>query len=638
MRLSFRWAGGPGLALVWMSGMHAAAAADLTLRVDASDPARGKTHSEMTIAAQPGPLTLVTAKWLPGEHAPSGPLDLMIGLEIRANGQKLAWARDPLDMHALRVDVPPGADRVEVSMDAALQTEEGFSEGASSTEQLLFLMWNERLLFPKGIDAERYTASATLRVPAGWSAASGALFKTLPDGTLQFEELPLARLIDSPVQVGRHTRQIDVRGSAPRPDLPHRIAIAADSAAALAVPDDFGAGVGQLVAEAGALFGSRMYRHYTWLLTLSDHVAIYGLEHHESSDNRRAEFALLDPQLRMDTAALLGHEYVHSWNAKYRRPAGLVSPDYQKPMDGTLLWVYEGLTEYWGDVLTTRAGLMTPADYREAIANYAATFAIQPGSRWRPMSDTAVASQAVFDAPTAWESSRRGADYYDVSDFLWMDVDAQLRALTKGRLSLDDFARRFYAGQSGSPALAPYDEQDVYDALAAVAPFDWRTFMRRHLDSLDSAALLGGLEHTGWTIEYTAAKNTWVEIAKQRHGTVDRRFSMGLVLGEDGAVEDVIADGASGVAGMAPGMKVVAVNGRKYRDEVLDTAIAEAQASRQPIELLVQNGEFYRTIAVPYFGGPRFPHLKRIEGRPDYLAAILAPRTASASRQPEARK
>jgi len=565
---------------------------------------------------------------MPGEHSPSGPLDLMIGLEIRANGQKLAWTRDPLDMNALRIEVPPGADRIEVSMDAALQTEEGYSEGASSTEQLLFLFWNERLLFPKGIDAEKYTATASLRVPAGWTAASGAGFKALPDGTLQFEELPLARLIDSPVQVGRYTKVIDVPGSAPRPDLRHRLSLAADSAAALVVPADFAAGYGRLVAEAGALFGSRMYRHYTWLLTLSNHVAVYGLEHHESSDNRRAEFALLDDGLRKDTATLLAHEYVHSWNAKYRRPAGLLSPDYQEPMDGTLLWVYEGLTEYWGDVLATRAALMSPEDYRELIASYAATFAIQPGSRWRSMADTAVASQVVFDAPTAWESSRRGADYYDVSDFLWMDVDAQLRTLSKGRLTLDDFARRFYAGESGAPALKPYEEDDVYAALGAVAPFDWRGFVHRHLDALDSNALLGALAHAGWAIEYTPKKNAWVGIAQKRHKTVDRRWSIGLVLDEEGAVEDVIADRAAGVAGVAPGMKVVAVNGRKFTDDVLDAAIAEAQASRQPIGLLVSSGEFYRTIPVAYYDGPRFPHLKRIEGQPDYLSAILAARAA----------
>jgi predicted metalloprotease with PDZ domain len=617
---------GLGLAAANLLLAITAAAADLTVRLDASDPARGRVHSDMTIAAKPGPLTLVVAKWMPGEHSPSGPLDLMIGLEIRANGQRLGWTRDPLDMHALHVDVPAGADHIEVSMDSALQTEKGFSEGASSTERLAVIMWNERLLFPKGIDAETCTASASLRIPAGWNVASGAEFTVLRDGTVQFEELPLARLIDSPVQMGRYTKIIDVPGSSPRPDIRHRIALAADSAAALAVPDDFAAGYGRMVAEAGALFGSRMYRHYTWLLTLSDHVAIYGLEHHESTDSRREEFALLEDDRRSDVAALLGHEYVHSWNAKYRRPAGLLSPDFQKPMDGSLLWVYEGLTEYWGDVLTTRAGMLSPQLYRETIASYAGTFSIQPGSRWRPLADTAVASQIVFGAPDAWASSRRGADYYDASDFLWLDVDVQLRAQSRGKRSLDDFARRFYAGPSGAPALKPYDEQDVYDTLAAVAPGDWRTFVRRHLDATDSAALLGALERAGWTLEYTAAKNDWLEFAQKRHQAVDRRWSIGLVLAEDGAVQDVIADGAAGVAGVAPGMKLVAVNGRRYSDALLDTAIADAQRARQPIELLVANGAFFRTITVPYYAGPRYPHLVRIDGKPDYLSAVLAPR------------
>ncbi len=618
-----------GPAFLWLACTPALRAADMTVVVDASDPARGRTHSELRIAAQPGPLTLVTAKWMPGEHAPSGPLDLMIGLEIRAGGRTLAWTRDPYDMHALRVDVPAGADHVEVSLDAALQTEEGYSEGASSTEQLLFLMWNERLLFPKGVDAERYTVQATLRAPPGWSAASGAQFAVLPDGALRFEELPLARLIDSPVQVGRHARVVEVPGSAPRPELRHRIAIAADSAAALALPDDFAAGYGRLVAEAGGLFGSRPYRHYTWLLTLSDHVAVYGLEHHESSDNRRAEFALLDPELRQETATLLSHEYVHSWNAKYRRPAGLLSPDFQKPMDGSLLWVYEGLTEYWGDVLATRSGLVSVPQYRELIASYAATFATQPGSRWRPMGDTAVSSQVVFEAPTAWESSRRGADYYDAADFLWLDVEVQLRALTRGRRSLDDFARRFYAAPGGAAPLSPYEEDDVYAALNAVAPFDWKPFVRRHLDSRGTDALLGALERTGWTLEYTAEPNPWVELARKRKQTVDRRWSIGLVLDEEGAIDDVVEDRAAATAGVAPGMTLVAVNGRRYTPEVLDAALAGAQASREPLALLVRSGEFYRSIDVPYFEGPRFPHLRRLEGTPDHLGAILASRAGS---------
>jgi predicted metalloprotease with PDZ domain len=618
------WALGGFVALLFLA--RTSVAADMTVTLDASDPSRGRTHSDITIAAQPGPLTLVTAKWLPGEHSPSGPVDLMIGLEIRANGQRLAWTRDPLDMHAIRIDVPPGVDHVEVSLDAALQTEEGYSEGASSTERLAVLFWNERLLFPKGIDAGSYTVAASLRIPAGWNMASGAESKVLADGTVQFEELSLARLIDAPVQTGRYMKIIEVPGSAPRPDLRHRVALAADSAAALAVPEDFAAGYGRMVAEGGALFGSRMYRHYTWLLTLSDHVAIYGLEHHESSDNRREEFALLEDDRRSDAAALLGHEYVHSWNAKYRRPAGLLSPDYQKPMDGTLLWVYEGLTEYWGDVLTTRAGMLTPQLYRETIASYAGAFSIQPGSRWRPMADTAVASQITFDAPAAWASSRRGADYYDASDFLWLDVDAKLRSMSRGKRSLDDFARLFFAGESGAPALKPYVEPDVYDTLNAVAPYDWRSFMRRHLDSTDSVALLGALENAGWTLEYTAAKNDWLEFAQKRHHTVDRRWSIGLVLDEKGAVEDVIADRPAGLAGVAPGMKVIAIGGRKYSDDMLDAAIADAQKTKQPIELLVENGEFYRTIPVPYFDGPRYPHLKRIDGKPDYLTAILAPR------------
>lgn len=604
-----------------------AAAADLTVRLDARDLARRKVHADLTIAAKPGPLTLVFARWMPGEHGPTGPLEVMIGLEIRANGQRLGWVRDPFDMYAFKLDVPAGADSVTVAMDTALPTESGaFSAGPSSTEQLAVLSWNEVVLLPKGADAEKTSAVATLLAPAGWAVASNLAYTPAPDGSVQFEETSLARLIDSPVQVGRFMKLVEVPGSAPRPDIRHSISMASDSAAALEVPDDFARGYGRMVAEAGALFGSRMYRHYTWLLTLSDHVAHFGLEHHESSDDRREENALGEADLRSSVAGLLSHEYVHSWNAKYRRPEGLLSPDYQRPMDGTLLWVYEGLTEYWGDVLTARAGLMKVEDCREGIARTAGIFDVQPGARWRPLADTATSAQVLYGAPVNWEAGRRGTDFYEAATFLWLDVDAQMRAQSRGRASLDDFARRFFAGDSGAPALKPYVEQDVYDALAAVVPGDWRAFIRRHLDVADTTALLGALERSGWKLVYLPEKNAVVELAQQGGKYADRRWSIGLMLGEDGVVADIIDDRAAGRAGFGPGMTITAVNGRRYSIEALDAAIVDAQKTRKPIELLVENAEYFRTIPVAYYDGPRYPHLQRIEGRADLLGQVLASR------------
>jgi predicted metalloprotease with PDZ domain len=616
------------LAAALLLGVGAAQAADLTVRVDARDVQRKHLHSELTLAVHgSGPLTLVFPKWIPGEHSPSGPLDTVIGLTIRANGAPLSWQRDPDDMYALSVTVPAGATQLDVSLDSGLPIEGGmFGTGPTSSEQLAVLPFNLFVLLPKGRDAATITTEASVRAPPGWQISCPLETKPQADGSVTLEPATLDRLIDSPVQMGAHLERIVLPGSAPYPELTHTVSIAADSAAALAVPDDFAAAYGRLVAQAGALFGTRMYRHYTWLVSLSDHVAHFGLEHHESSDDRYYENALTDPGRRELLAELLAHEYVHSWNGKYRRPAGLLSPDYDQPMNGSLLWVYEGLTQFWGTVLPVRAGLYSAESYREMLASVAGEFDIQPGDRWRPLEDTAVAAQLLYGGET-WGSSRRGVDFYDASDLLWLNVDSQLRARSGGRASLDDFMRRFYAGAGRAPALSPYVETDIYAALAATAPGDWRGLIRRHLDSLGPQVLLEGLESSGWKLEYSAKKNSYIETSEQSRKWLERMWSIGMTLNVKGEILDTVEGRAAALAGAGPGMQVIAVNGRKFSAEVLDAAIAAAHQDRKPIELLVESGDYYRTLRVAYFDGARFPHLARIADRTDTLSEVLKPRT-----------
>ena len=616
------------LAVALLLGVGVAQAADLRVRVDARDVQRKHVHSELTLAVHGGgPLTLVFPKWIPGEHAPSGPLDTMIGLAIRANGAQLAWQRDPYDMYALSVTVPPGTEQLEISLDTGLPVETGvFGTGPTSSAQLAVLPFNLFVLAPKGRDAATITTEASVLAPPGWQVACALATHAGADGSVALEGATLDRLIDSPVQMGAHLLSIDLPGSPPDPELRHTLSIAADSAAALAVPDGFAAAYGRLVAQAGALFGTRMYRHYTWILSLSDHVAHFGLEHHESSDDRYYENAVTDPGRRELLAELLAHEYVHSWNGKYRRPAGLLSPDYDRPMDGSLLWVYEGLTQFWGTVLPVRAGLYTAESYREMLAAVAGEYDLQPGDRWRPLADTAVAAQLLYGSEI-WESSRRGVDFYDASELLWLNVDSQLRARSGGRASLDDFMRRFYAGSGRSPALSPYVEADVYATLAAIAPGDWRGLIRRHLDTLGPQALLEGLESSGWRLEYSARTNSYVQRMEDARQRIDRRWSIGLLLDNKAGVVDVIEGRAAALAGVGPGMRLIAVNGRRFSVEVLDAAIAAAHQDRKPIELLVESADYYRTLGVAYFDGPRFPHIARIAARADTLSEVLKART-----------
>ncbi|HET7757363.1 MAG TPA: hypothetical protein VFK87_08915 [Steroidobacteraceae bacterium] len=602
-------------------------AADLTVRVDAREVQRRHIHTELTLAVHAGPLTLVFPKWLPGEHGPTGPLDSVIGLVVRANGQPLEWRRDPLDMYAIAVTVPAGVSELEISLDSGLATEGGhFSTGPTSSDELAILAWNEFVLLPQGRDAAQLTVSAQLAAPAGWQVSCALALQPQGDGSLALEPATLERLIDSPVQMGAYLKRVELTGSDPYPQLEHTISIAADSAAALATPADFAAGYSRLIAQAGALFGTRMYRHYTWLLTLSDHVEHFGLEHHESSDDRTFENTLSDEARREGLAELLAHEYVHSWNGKYRRPAGLLSPDYQRPMDGSLLWVYEGLTQFWGAVLPVRAGLVKAASYREMLAEIAGSFDIEPGDRWRPLADTAVAAQILYGAPEAWRSSRRHTDFYQASELLWLNVDAALRARSSGHASLDDFVHRFYAGAGGAPALKPYTESDVYATLGAVAPGDWRTLVGRHLDSLGPGAALAGLESSGWKLAYSPEKNSYVEYLEKLHKSLERQWSIGLRLSDQGEILDTLEGGPAARAGAGPGMKVIAVDGRRFSAEALDAAIAAAHQDHRPIGLLVENADFYRTLHVEYFDGARFPHLARIEGRSDVLAELLQPR------------
>ncbi|HWZ64603.1 MAG TPA: hypothetical protein VNX02_16410 [Steroidobacteraceae bacterium] len=616
------------LLAVLLLACGAARAADLTLRVDARDLRAKHVHTDLTLAVSgAGPLTLAFPKWIPGEHGPTGPLDTMIGLVIRANGTPLAWQRDPRNMYALSVTVPPGASHLDIALDSGLPTESGvFGTGTTSSEQLAILPFNLFVLLPQGRDAATVTTEATVLGPAGWKLSCALDMHTRADGSVTLESVTLDRLIDSPLQMGAYLERIELPGSAPLPQLAHTLSIAADSAAALAQPADFAAAYGRLVAQAGALFGTRMYRHYTWLLSLSDHVAHFGLEHHESSDDRWDEDALLDGAKRDELGMLLAHEYVHSWNGKYRRPAGLLSPDYQQPMDGSLLWVYEGLTEFWGEVLPVRAGISRAEHYRDMLAAVAGEFDLQPGDRWRPLADTAVAAQELFGSPPAWSSSRRSVDFYDASQLLWLNVDAELRARSGGRASLDDFMRRFYAGTSGAPALKPYVESDVYATLGAVWPGDWQALIRRHLDTLGPEALLAGLESCGWKLGYSAQKNSYIEEDQRWRKTINRRWSIGLVLNDKGEIIDTIDGHAAAHAGAGPGMKVIAVNGRSFSAEVLDAAIDTAHQDRKPIELLIESADFYRTLHVEYFDGARYPHLTRIADRPDTLSEVLKPR------------
>jgi predicted metalloprotease with PDZ domain len=593
----------------------------IRVTVDATDAPRKVFHSHMTIPVAAGPSRLAFAKWLPGEHGPTGPITDLVNVRVTANGQRVEWARDPRDMFLFNIDVPQGASEITVDATYLAPTAGGqFTAGETATENLAVVSWNTLLLFPPGKDANDVMVEATMRIPEGWTAMS-PLRQTEPG---KFERASLATYIDSPVIMGRYVKSVAIpSGNAPQ----HRIDMVADSRAALETWPTFATDYGRLVAEAGAMFGAYHFRKYDWLLTLSDHVAHFGLEHHESSDDRMEEDAVSDKDLHQALGGLLSHEYVHSWNGKYRRPAALLSADYQTPMEGSLLWVYEGLTQYLGGVLAARSGLWTAEHYRENLASVAATFDVEPGRTWRPLSDTAVAAQILYGSADAWHSLRRTVDFYDESVLLWLEVDSIIRDKTSGRASLDDFTRRFHGGETGRPEVKPYTFDDLVANLNAVAPYDWRKHLNERLSSISPRAPIAGITSNGWQLVYNDTENEVINANEERRKLVDLTSSLGMTIKEeDGMVTDVILGLPAGNAGIGPGMKIVAVNGRRWKEDLLTTAVKEAKGGSAPLELLVENGDFFRTHAVDYHGGLRYPHLVRTEGKEDRLAAVLTAR------------
>jgi predicted metalloprotease with PDZ domain len=612
------------------------AARPIELSVDATEAPRKLLHARLVIPAKPGPLTLYYPKWIQGEHMPNGPINDLSGLKIQTGGKAIAWKRDDVDLYAFHCTVPEGADAVEVSMDyLAPSAKEGYSASASMTARLAVLNWHLVLLYPKGAPVRDQRIRASLTLPEGWTLGTALPIDSAHGHTSQFQTVSLGTLADSTVLCGEYLKEVPLSsGDGP----PHYLVLACDSAAGLELSSTLRTHYERLVAEAGALFGARHYRSYRFLVTMSDQIRPTGIEHHECSDNRVPERFLLDDSYRkLSTAWLLPHEYVHSWNGKYRRPAGLATPDFQQPMKTRLLWVYEGLTEYLGFVLAARSGLYTPEISRENWALVADWARNQTGRTWRPLEDTTAAAPHLYAARTDWSHHRRGVDFYDEGALLWLDVDTLIREKTDGRKSLDDFCRAFHGGTSGPPEVKPYTFDDVVQTLNGVVAHDWKEFLQKRLTSTSPEPPLDGITRGGWKLVYRDKPGDLLKARDSEEKSLDLTTAVGLLLKDDGTVIDVVPDKAADKAGVGPGMKVVAVNGRRLSTERLRQAVA---ATRQggKMDLLLENGDFFRTVALDYADGEKYPHLERNPGKPDLLADILRPRASKSSPVPGGEK
>jgi predicted metalloprotease with PDZ domain len=595
------------------------------LSVDLREATKHIFHAKLSFPVTPGPLTLVYPKWIPGEHSPVGPIANLSGLLFRAGGKEIEWRRDDVDMFAFHCQVPAGVSELEVSLDYVSPSGPSAGrENPSATAQLAILNWYTVLLYPQGAKSDDLTYTASLQTPAGWKYGTALPVAGESSALIEFQPAALTTLVDSPVLMGAHMRAIDL---SPGQKPAHHIHIAAESEAGLEITSETVQEWRQLVAETGALFGARHYRHYDFLLTDSDNVETDGVEHHESSDNRVPGRTFQDPNISDAMTDLLPHEFTHSWNGKYRRPAGLATSNYQEPMKGGLLWVYEGMTQYYGTMLSARIGSWTPERLRENLAWVGAYLDQRRGRTWRDLEDTAVAAQLLYGSPEEFRTWRRDTDYYDEGTLLWLEADTIIRQQTKGKKSLDDFCRTFAGGENTGPKTVPYTFDDVVAAMQEIAPYDWRGFFVQRVKSHGPGAPLGGLENSGWKLVYSETPNDSRAAGEIALHLTDVQFSLGFLVRDSGGengdeVVDVIPGSPAAQAGIAPGMKLVAVNGRKWNPDDLHAAIRQAHSGHEPIELLIENEDFFRTYQVDYQGGERYPHLERIAGKPDLLGEI----------------
>jgi predicted metalloprotease with PDZ domain len=585
------------------------------------------------IAAGAKELVLLYPQWIPGHHSPTGPIDRLAGIVTSVDGKRVQWRRDAIELFAFHVPLSASAKEVELEFDYLSPNRQ--AEGRiEMSDEIVDLEWNEVLMYPAGNFSRDIPFDATLKLPEGWKYATALETASNEGSTVKFRETMLNTLADSPLYAGRHFKRVDLSPTATNKVF---LDVFADEEKYLEVSDDELKQHKQLAIEADKLYGSHHYNHYDFLLLVSDKVGGVGLEHHQSSeDGQRAKY-FTDWAGGVLDSDLLAHEYTHSWNGKFRRPADLWTPNFNVPMRDDLLWVYEGMTQYWGTILTARSGMRSAEDTRSVFAHYAASFENSPGRKWRPLVDTTNQPTVSQRRAVSWVSWQLGENYYEESALIWLDADTKIRELTKGQKSLDDFAKAFFGDYNGSFVTLPYTFDDVVKALNGVAAYDWATFLKERVYDVHPQVPEDGFARGGYKLVYSDTEQPNWERGQAVDGIADYTTSLGFAVmvprdgassddsGPSGALDEVIWGSPAFKAGVTPDMLLVSVNGKEFSPDVLHDAILAAEQSKQPIQLQCKRGNVYTTFSIPYFDGLRLPSLQRVDGTPDRLGEILAP-------------
>ncbi len=612
---------------------------------DLTEAPRKLYHAEIDIPAKPGPLTLITPEWIPGEHRPSGPVENITGVVFTANGHTLPWRRDAVNLFSYHLTIPNGVTSVHAHLDCIVTSR--------ASTKLAVLEWEKLLLYPANVPVRDIPVEPSVTVLPGWGIGTALTPVSTPQvppattgidesahepmrgsKTTRYAATTVEQLQDSPVIAGQYFHEFPL---APEISPKHFIDVVSDEEDDSNLRPELLAELSNLVREASAIYGSHHYNVYHFLLTLSDSAGGEGLEHGQSSDNGVDEKAFSDAAHQLGDADLLPHEFTHSWNGKYRRPARLYQPDFATPQQGDLLWVYEGMTQYLGNVLAARSGLFSQEQYRDLLALSAANLDATRGREWRSTEDTAISSSVLRTVNPAWSNWRRGQDYYQDGELVWLDADTLIRKLTNGAKSLNDFTRVFLGkGGNTGPMIVPYELPEIVADLNQIAPYDWAKFFHDRIVGVTPHADLDGIERSGYKLVYNDKPNkseAALASGSRRGSTVNAWYSLGIRVSSDGTVSDVRWDGPADKAKLSPGQKIFAVNGLVYSSGVLRDAIRHAKGNSEPIHLILQSNQFVSLADIDHHDGERYPALVRIDGAPDILDEITKPVAASGPAQ-----
>jgi predicted metalloprotease with PDZ domain len=596
---------------------------EIRLAIDASDPERRIVHVRETLSGVDPDTVLLYPKWLPGNHAPQGPIDRLAGLKITVNSAGVRWARDPVDIYAFRLQAAPGDRSIDIDFDYLSPTSPRVGEIEISRE-IAILEWNNVVLYPAGYYARRIPVEASITLPPDWKLGTSLEIQSQDATRTVFKRVDLETLIDSPVYAGRYSARLDLD---PGAAAPVHLDLFADRPGLLAVSDQQLEVHRALIQQSYKLFRSPHFAHYDFLYSLSDQVQQKGLEHLESSENGSDPGAFTEWDKTAYRRSLLAHEFSHVWNGKFRRPADLWTPNFNVPMQDSLLWVYEGQTQYWGEVLAARSGLWTKQQALDQLALTAGYYDVETGEHWRALQDTTNDPIINPRRPMSWRDWQRFEDYYSEGQLVWLDVDTLIRERSQGRRSLDDFASAFFGIDDRSRTTVTYTFADLIAALNRVEPYDWVNFLRSRLDAVASPAPLDGLRRGGYKLVYTDTPSDFERVSDEKHKHLNLTYSLGVEIdNKDGSVTMAIWDSPAFKAKLTEGSQILSVNGAAYSADALKDAILEAKGKREPIQLIIKSGERYLVANVDYHGGPRYPHLERDESQPARLDEILAAR------------